>query len=374
MMLIDRYMFGRFIVNFVILFALLFLFAVAVDIILNLDAFVEAARKISGAQASTLNVVTTLISTTINFQAPRLFQFYAYLHGLVAIGAMGFTLAQMYRNKELVALLATGTSMHRIAMPFIIGMFCLSLIQLINQETMLPKVAPLLLRGHGEIGWEGARDFEVLLMPDGKDSLWHAAKFIPIDGTLIRPTVIERDARGRTQRRITADLATWDDERSAWRLVNGAVIVMPDPDTAGAQRSLSSEPIEFYETDLTPYVLTIRRYNQFAALLSIAQIERLLELNVSDSRSLRRFQYSRFASVLVNVLVMVITLPSFLLREPTSLMNRSMTCAALAIGCMMGAAVFMMADIEAIRPAVSVFLPVIVLFPVALARVTTIHT
>jgi len=374
MILIDRYMLGRFFVNFIILFTLLFLFAVAVDILLNLDEFVDAARGIVGDEAGTTSFVRTLVSVTIHFEAPRLFQFYAFLHGLVAIGAMAFTLAQMYRGKELVALLAAGMSMHRIAMPFIVGMFVLSIIQVINQETMLPNVAPLLLRGHGDIGQQGAGQFEILLMPDGNDNLWHAARFDPMDGTLTRPTVLERDERGRTVRRISARSATWDDSASAWMLEDGVVVELPDPDASIPTSSLNARPIKMYETDLTPYVFTIRRYNEFAAMLSLAQLERLLELDVADSRSLRRLQYARFSNVLVNVLVMVIAMPSFLLREPSNLMRRSIICAGLAITCVMGAAVFMMADIQGMKPAVSVFLPVITLFPVALARQTTIHT
>ncbi|MEM7228252.1 MAG: LptF/LptG family permease [Planctomycetota bacterium] len=373
-MLIDRYILGRFFTNFAILFVLLFFFAAAIDNILNLDEFVEAARDIEGEDAGTWEVAATLLRVTLDFQAPRFFQFFAYLHGLVAIGAMAFTLAQMFRNKEIVALLAAGMSMHRIAMPFIIGMFSLSLIQLVNQETMLPKVAPLLLRGHGEIGTKGARDFEVLLMADARSNLWHAASFDPVDRVLTGPTILERDARGRTIRRISAARANWNADEQYWVLEDGREVVTPSPEDGNADRLLMSTAVETYASDITPEILTIQRYNQFAAMLSLRQIAELLDMGVTNGRSLRRYQYARFSAVLVNVLVMVIALPSFLLREPTSLMQRSIVCASLSITCMMGAAFFMMADIAAMRPAVSVFLPVIVLFPVALGRITTIHT
>ena len=53
----------------------------------------------------------------LNFHGPRVFQFYSYLMGIVSIGAMGFTLAQMHQHKELVAIMASGVSLFRVAVP-----------------------------------------------------------------------------------------------------------------------------------------------------------------------------------------------------------------------------------------------------------------
>jgi lipopolysaccharide export system permease protein len=122
--LIDQYILRKFLGNFVVLFLLLFVFAAAIDLIVNLDRFVEAARKIAGDDAGSVAVSMRFLQLVFNFQGPRIFQFYAFLHGIVAVGAMGFTLAQMFRAKELVAILASGVSLHRVAMPFVAECFC----------------------------------------------------------------------------------------------------------------------------------------------------------------------------------------------------------------------------------------------------------
>ncbi len=44
MSLLDRYILGRFLSNFAILFALLFVFAVAIDLLLQLDRFVDVVQ------------------------------------------------------------------------------------------------------------------------------------------------------------------------------------------------------------------------------------------------------------------------------------------------------------------------------------------
>jgi len=349
-------------VNFVLLFSLLFVFAVSIDLILQLDEFVDVARKLNEDERGTIVMIARIVSLAANFEGPRLFQFYAFLHGLVAVGAMGFTLAQMHRHRELVAILASGVSLHRVAMPFIFAAFALSLVQLVNQEFLLPRVAPLLLRGHNEIGQRGVEKFTVGFTADRAGNLLHAPSFDPTTQTLEWPTFIERDAQGRTARRITADQATWIESDRAWRLVNGRIVKPTNMTSSGEGPAQQFEIVDKHATDLTPEVLMVRRYSQFAALLNMGQISRMLDAPmISDRNALLRHYYSRFASVLVTLLVVALSLPCFLLREPANLLKQSMLCASVAIPATVGSAMGMLIEMPGIPPAVGVFLPVIVL-------------
>jgi len=385
MNLIDRYILGRFLANFVILFTLLFLFAVAIDLILALDRFVEAGEKAAGEEAGFLAQWWHFAGVAVNFQSPRLFQFYAYLHGLVAAGAMAFTLAQMHRHKELVAILASGVSMQRVAMPFVVGVFLLSMLQLLNQELFLPRVAPLLLRDHGHIGKESIDEFPVNFTPDGKGNLLQAPAFDPRTETLRGPTFLERDERGRTTRRITAETATWatrlvDGEPvEGWEFIGGRAVVLRDDESSAGAASLARRTLDFCPTDLSPRVLIVRRYGEYATMLSLRQIQEMLDTpGVAEQpsllRLLLRYRYARFATVVVNVLVMWLALPTFLLRQPANLMWRSVMCAGITLPAMLGAAIFMMADLPGIPAAVGVFLPVAVLLPIVLGQWTYVRT
>jgi lipopolysaccharide export system permease protein len=373
-LLIDRYIFKRFAANFIILFALLFVFAAAIDLILNLDRFIDVARAQSGEDASMLQVTASFFWLMIDFELPRIFQFYAYLHGMVAVGAMAFTLAHMHRYKELVAVMASGMSLYRIALPFFIAAFFISLIQLANQELLLPRVAPLLLRGHSQIGESSVNEFEVQLTTDARGNVMQSPSFNPATNTLLSPTILERNERGLTTRRISADKAVWDQSQQAWLLTNGQAVLLPTDDVPRG-RLLPREPIELYQTDLDPRVLTVRRHSQFAAMLSLNQISEMLDSGgVANTDALMRYGYSRFATVLMNLLVMALTLPCFLLREPSNLLRKSVLCAALAIPAMLGAAVGMMADLPGIPPAGGVFLPIVILLFVALVPWTYFKT
>ncbi len=370
MRLLDWYIIRRFFANFIILFALMYLFAVAIDLLVALDRFVNEARSMTSDDGTWYGVVWTSARLVVDFQTPRLFQFYSFLYGLLAVGAMGFTLAQMHRHKELVSIMAAGVGLHRIAMPFIGCAFLLGLVQLANGEFILPRVAPLLLRDHGQIGSEQFQRFAVPFTRDGDDNLLQAAAMIPspTGGTLTSVTFIVRDTKAQTQQRITADRATWDQARQAWLLEEGRRI-----QRAAGGLSLR-EPVEQIVTDLTPEALTMRQYGQFASMLSLAQIQEMLQTpEVVDARALIRFKYARFSGVLTSVLVLALCLPTFLLREPVQLMPQTLKCAGIAVPATMGAAIGMMADLPG-PPAASVFLPVIILGLLVLARWTWMKT
>lgn len=389
MTLIDRYILGRFFSNFLLLFLLLFLFAATIDIVLALDDFLEAARRTMPEDAGAVRRAGMLVRLIADFEGPRLFQFYQYLHGMLAVGAASFTLARMHRARELVALLSAGVSMQRIAMPFVIGVFLLSLVQLVNQEVMLPRVAPLLLRGHGEIGRREVRDFPVSFSRDGRQSLFQSPSFRADEGVMLSPTIIERDGRGRTLRRISADRARWEAPPAVvgadatgvdvgrWRLEGGEAVSLVALRESGGEVIRAS--IDVYESDLSPRVLVVRRFRSFAGMLSLRQIAEILRTPGAAGQqgvlaALERHRASRFSAVIVNMLVMWLALPTFLRREPADLLAASIRCAAITIPALTGSALFMTMSLPGIPPAVGTFLPVAILMPVVLAQWTMVRT
>jgi hypothetical protein len=60
-------------------------------------------------------------------------------------------------------------------------------------------------------------------------------------------------------------------------------------------------------------------------------------------------------------LILGLSLPCFLLREPANLLRQSILCASLAIPATIGAAIGTMVQLPGIPPAVGVFLPAVVL-------------
>lgn len=371
---LDRYIVIRLLVNFIILFMLLYLFAATIDVILNLERFDEVARARLDDDAGLFRRVLASLGLAFNFHGPQFFQFYAYLHGLVAIGAIGFTLTQMSRSRELVAMLASGISLYRASAPILWVIVGFGVLQVINQELVLPRLAPLLLRGHDQIGMEGTSAFPVPFTMDSMGRLVQSPSFDPITGVLEKPSIIVRDEQGRTTERIRANEATWNNAAAEWEFDGGTVVYVSHEDEESTVAS-RPKPIDRFSTDLSPDLLTIRRFGQYTGMLSSSQIGSLLDSpDVHEADTLRRSRYGRWASIIVNILVVLIALPFFMHREPTSLLARSLLCAVIVVPLYLFVATFMLVPLPGISPAVGAFLPVIVLLPIALTRFNWIRT
>ena len=365
----------RTVVNFVVLFTLFFLLGAAIDIIVNLDEFDTIAGRVSDG-GSIFTHIFVLVKVAIEFEGPRLFQVFAHLHGVIAIGAMAFTAAAMYKTREFVAIMAVGISLRRVSIPFLLVMAGISLVALVNQELILPKVAPLLLRDHGESGKRATGAFQIPFTPDQNGTLLLAVSLDPENGELTEPTFLERDESGRMIKQIRANSATWDTTTDqGWNLVEGLSInIKFDEDTF---RATISPPISinYYPTELSPHMLTLHRYGQYISMLGMSQLNNMLDsAGAFDAQMLRRHWYSRFASIAINLLVMVIVIPMFVTRDPVIMSKQAMKCGAISLTILFGSTVVMLMPIVGIPAMVSVFLPAIVLFPVGLLRIITQRT
>ena len=368
---IDRYIIGRLLLNFVLLFAVLYLFAATIDIILNLDEFMELANRQESEDSSWVWRLVIALGFAANYHLPQLFQFYAWLYGIVLVGAACFTLSQMSKHRELVAVVASGMSLRRVAAPFIAVSIVLGGVQIANQEIVLPKIAPLLLRTHRHASQEAVDAFPIKFTDDASGMLLQAASFDPGTGQLRTPSFLVRDDAGRTTRRYWAASAVWDPADSSWRLQDGQVVQIG----IDGRSSSTAKPAEAVETDLSPTMLTMRRYGQVAGMLSLGQINEMLERPDSrDAPSLRRSSITRFAVVVLNVLVLVIGLPFFLDRLPGGLFLKGILCAGVVLPIYFTAAGIMLVPIQGLSPLLGSALPVLILLPVAMLRLGSLRT
>ena len=362
-------------INFVVLFTLFYLLGAVIDIIVNLDEFVTIAEKESEG-GGFLPKMYAILHVSIGFEGPRLFQVFAYLHGAIAIGAMAFTAANMLRAREFVALMAAGISLRRIALPFLLVMISISGIALLNQEFMLPKVAPLLLRDHGESGNSSAASFPIPFTPDQSGALLLAVSLDPETNVLTEPSFLRRDPKGRMTQQIQATSATWDTTTNAgWLLTNGRSVDIAFDTESGQAAIMSPQQVDFFETELSPYLLTLHRYGQYIGMLGMTELNNMLEVAGGfDAPMLRRHWYSRFASIAINLLAMAIVIPLFVTRETVMLSRQAIVCGGIGLTIMFGGTIVMLMPIAGFPAMVSVFLPALILMPVALFRIVSIRT
>ncbi len=379
MRVLDRHILLRFLGNFVLLFGLLFVFAISIDIIIQWEKFMDVAAALGsadaagGKHASALGVARVILG----FHGPRIFQFYQYMMPLVALGAMGFTASAMHRSREFTAMLAAGVSLRRAVVPVIAGMCLLCALQAANQEFVLPRLAPRLLLEHRDMIRGVVPTWSIALAADSRGNLLHAASYDPATQVLTGISIVERTDRGGIARRIEASSATWSQAERAWILKDGKLGIPSQPQDAPASERPSlfnDQPLASFATDLDPDTLSLRHHRLHAHMLSLKEIAELTRSSAVDPSALRRYATGRFAALAVAILVMVICIPFFALREPTPLLRQAVRCAAVGVPLMLTSMVIITVPLPAFTPTVGVMLPVALLIPVAAWRMAVMKT
>jgi hypothetical protein len=127
-------------------------------------------------------------------------------------------------------------------------------------------------------------------------------------------------------------------------------------------------------TDVSPDAIRARYFRGFAQLLSAQKIAELAAEGGITESDATRLVGQRFAGACVNLLMLMITLPFFLVREPTKMLRPSVFCAAVAVPGLLGSFFVMTVELPLIPSAVGVFLPVALLLPIAAGRIGGLRT
>lgn len=374
MKLLDRYIIRLYALNIAALMAVIFVFVVTVDVSLNLDRFWKRAVEVSPSGASPVRLTLATTFLVWDLWWPRFLQLFNSLNGLVLVGAMAFTFRYLVRNRELVAILTGGWSVYRVARPVLLVAGSMFLLQAVNQEFVMPRLAADVIRDHGDAGRRSLESTAIPLTRDSAGRLFHARQFRPEGmrhGVLEGVFVIERDESGAAVRRIAADSARWRD--GGWDLTNGRAVAVAS--AAGA----APEMVRRIETDLDPLALRIERYKGFRSNLSWRQIGELLDRMKRDGapersrrnyERLERLRWSRIAGFAANFLTLCISLSFFLRRDPSELAGQALKCAPVTLAALVGGAIGSSAAIPGVWPQVSVFAPSMILLPIAVALIS----
>jgi lipopolysaccharide export system permease protein len=377
--LLDRSIARNYLTNILFLFAILFVIIFLIDFSLNFDEFQKGAVRVAQARGVILSSAEKLLQTVViafTLWWPRFFQLFHYLLGFVLVCAMGFTCTQMVKHRELVAMLAGGLSLHRVARPILLVALSLTALQAVNREVFVPRLAPLLTRQTSEIGQNMSGQYPQPLIRDTFGRLYYAKTFNLAAGTLSDVWIWECDPEGVMTRRITADRA--DYRSGAWFLTNGKA--QPVDRTPGTAAS-PIQTIDFVPSDVDPTMLRVQRFEGYSLHLSWTQLDELItryQAQVTPVtrriEEFQRLQYGRVATYAANLLVLLLCMPFFLRREPSNMLTQAVKCAPVAMIALVGALFGTMIAVPGFPPQISVFLPVMALTPITVAAVSGIRT
>lgn len=383
--LLDRYIARQFLINTLALFVILCGFVVVIDVAMNLDRFMRLAAQIGaeegGEPAGGVRQFLIAMVLAADLWWPKLLQLYNFLLGMVMVAAMGFTGAQLTRQREFIAMMAAGIGLQRVMRPILLIALVLTGVQMLNQELVIPRIAPLLVRGHQDAGNHSLGTGGVALTADGQGRLFRAASFDADTGELADLYIMERDQDQRAVRAVRAERGVYRD--GGWDLKGGWAEPrgrMPGGGGAGGRPGggAVAGPVARVESSLDPQRLRMQRFESYKQALSYRQVGAMLARDTladeGQRATLQRIRYGRFAMMISGLLTLIIAMPFYIRREPTNMVIQSLKCAPVAIAALVGGILGASAAIPGIPAPLGVFLPVMLLSVVAVAQVSSLRT
>jgi lipopolysaccharide export system permease protein len=380
MKLLDRYIARNFLYGYCIaLFVLMGLF-LTIDLFLNVDEFAELLTEHPELDLSVLDVVMDIV----RFYSIRCALWYKDMAGMIIIIAAVFSLSRMTRNNELIAVMASGMSLKRILAPILVLSVLLTGLMILDQEFLIPEYAYELTRDHDDITYKNV--YSIWFMGDEKGSLFCSQQYDETAGTLLEPFIILREqAEGADDvytvvGTITAAAAVYDDQRQGWVLTEGRQMLLAQDELQSASRQLT-EPVDFYPSSLAPEDIPIRKREGFKSLLSLRQLtelERHSGVRKTDMAQLALQKHSRFTDPIINLIMLMVALPVLVCRDPKAMKTAILISFVLTTSCFLVVFICKLFAAEVflgrVRPALWVWAPIFIFFPLAVIEIDSMKT
>ncbi len=345
------------------------------NLITNIDEFMKVGQKLTDASWFTRTLA--VLSAIAWFYIPRVLFYYVFIAGLLPFGAAAFTLGNLMRNRELIAMLAGGISLFRIALPMLLLTAATSLILFVDQEILIPNptISSQLQMGNHDVSRGHKPPFTIYFAPDQNNALLSAGTFDTKNNTLKNIIIQQRDDSGIEIQRIIASQADWNPQKRGWELTNGYAVshlTKPDIFLLSTQQPTS---IDFISSDLDPTTIRLRQNARYRQLLSLRQLSQLMRKpEIIDTRDLKLIQQSRFSTLVMNILILAMGLPFYLLRTPGNLLQQTIKAIPLCMGAWAGGFIMLQIGPGTISPIAIAWLPVMIYFPVAFFLMDRVKT
>ncbi|MCH7526182.1 MAG: LptF/LptG family permease [Planctomycetes bacterium] len=367
MTILDRYILRGLIVNYLITLAIMLSLYLVLDLFFNIDEFTESGEG-----------VLSILGNIAGYYKAHSLLYFAQLSGVIMLFACMATLARMRRANELIAVLTSGVSLYRVAVPVLAFGLLTTVLWYVDTEVLIPSVGHELARRHEDASGSKARGVWFLVDTDG--ALLSARRFFPRAQRMEQLLILHRDESGALVKVIEADAAQWKPipghpAGGVWKLERGIERrrVRRD-DRFGSGHEEFEVPVSQYAGALDPAAIEMRQSQQWISYLSSSKLSALGERDPSLLNQIRQVKHTRFTTPLVHLLMLLLGLPFFLRRESANIVADAGKCLVVCGLCFLLA----FAGENFVRPttlsALPAWLPLIVFTPVAVILVDRIKT
>ncbi|MBI5864785.1 MAG: LptF/LptG family permease [Planctomycetes bacterium] len=360
MLTVDRYVARSFLSAYLILLLLGVGQYVLFDLLGNMDEFTKNPEQ--SAWQSTAIIW--------DYYLHNLPLYYSQLSGPIMAFAAAFTVANMLRNNELVALLAAGMPLPRLAAPILGVSVVLVALWFANREFLIPSWAEKIARTKDDV--IGQRVTGVHCARDENNAILTATRFLPTEGVVENVAIITAAAGDARSELIRADRGVWNPARHVWVLDRG---IRYHQAADGEENTPREEPVLAFPFTLTPEQLVLRRDAQWADLLSLRELNQLVASRSLTNRGpIEISRHQRVTQPLVQWLLMVLALPFFLCRAPTNVLSAGGK--ALLMSGAFYVVVFIAASVvkNSAQASLLAWIPILVFGPIAVVRLGNVRT
>ncbi len=367
MTLLDRYILRSLAFNYCVALIIMISLYMLLDLFFNIDEFTETDETISA-----------VIAGVGGYYGAHLFLYFSQLSGVITLFACMTTLARMRKANELTAMLASGVSLYRVAVPVMGFGLATSLFWYVDTEWIIPRVAHRLARSHEDAAGTKARG--VWFVKDLDGSLLSALEFIPADAEMKRLLVLRRAKDGSAESILEAEKANWvpipaHPNGGLWKLVRGVERFRRVSEAdLGPRDRVEAVPVDRFESSLSPEEIEVRQAQQWLNYTSAGKLSELAERDPTILPRIRQIQHGRFATPLIHLLMLLLGLPFFLSREPANILTDAGKCLAVCGLCFFLAAVGENFVVTQRLSALPSWLPLIVFAPVAVVMIDRVRT
>lgn len=365
MKILDRYIAKNFLIGYVIAFCVLVGLRIIIDLFVNLDEFTENADL--GSLAVIKNISTFyLLNSTLYFRD---------FAGMITVVAAAFSLGKIIRNRELVAVMASGVSLKRVIAPIVLLSLLLTALLVIDQEFVIPALSDRLVRNHDDV--PGEESYDVWFIEDEKGSLICSRRFDVKQATLHQPTIILRSNETDSviwemTGQISAEQAVYNYKDARWDLVGGSFV----------PKGFSQEPrtVTYYKSDITPRDIPVMCKAENKSLLSLAQLSALSsrKTKVRDIAQLHSQKHFHITEPVINFAMLLLTLPVLVCRDPSQMKSAVMLSFCLTGSCFITVFICRMFAAEVVfgrlMPELWAWLPIFIFLPLAFFKLDSMKT
>lgn len=202
MKLIDRHVLRSFFVPLILSICFLVFMIHVIDIFDRIDFF-------TSVKAPLYKIVLYFI-----FKSPFLI---VEMLPVAVLFATVFSLAEMSRSHETLAVLSTGVSFFRLIRPLIIAGFVLFLATVVFNDAVVPVAADNAAKIMDTISTYKRGFDNYRIQKYGKDNMiYFIDQYTPINKTITGVVILKRNSESDMAYRIDASSACWDEESKSW--------------------------------------------------------------------------------------------------------------------------------------------------------------